>query len=64
MIQSRSPLLVTKSKVQSAGVIERLSPCYHIIVVMAAWEKEPFFSSLSRPLAATVTLGHLIDRHP
>ena len=36
---------MTKLKVQSAGFIERQSPCSHVIVAMATSEQEPFSPS-------------------
>ena len=60
---TRRPLSMTKLKVQSKWVIKSQSPCSHIIVAMAASGQKPFSPSC-RPLAVTVTLGHLIDHHP
>ena len=41
--------------------IERRMNMYRNEVVS---KKDPFLLMLSRPLVVTVTLGHLIDRHP
>ena len=48
-MQSRSPLSITKSKVQSAGVVEIQSPCFHGIVSIAASDRELFFSVVLSP---------------
>ena len=67
MTQSRFPLFITKSKVRSAGGHQKefaVLPSHHRDVRVRGGLVFDFVVVPSIGLAATVTLGHLIVRHP